>query len=322
MTNKKLFETIKKNLKKADNAIVAVHVDPDGDTIGSALTMAMVLESFGVATTIYSEDGIPEIYHFLPLAEKVVNKIAYKVHFDLAIALDASDISRVGEKINLREVASFLINIDHHPDNTNYADINYVEKRSSTAECLYQLCKYLKIKINKEMAACLYTALITDTGNFRYENTSVDTFLMAADLLRAGLNTHEITTNIYDTRSIPSLRIAARALSQMEFSADHKVGWTVITKKMMAETRAKGEDLIGIVDQLRSVKGIEVAILFREEKGKVKLNLRSKHDVNVSTIASLFDGGGHNKAAGAIIEGNVEDVKNRVLTEVLKHVRV
>lgn len=322
MKNKKLFEQIKKAIKKADTALVAVHVDPDGDTIGSALAMAMVLEGLGVSTTIYSQDGIPEIYHFLPWSEKVVTEIPYKVHFDLAIAMDSSDISRVGEKINLRELASFLINIDHHPDNTNYADINYVAMCSATAECLYQLCKFLKVKMNQDMAACLYTALITDTGNFRYENTSVDTFLMAADLLRAGLNTHEITTRIYDTKSIPSLKIAARSLSQMEFSADHRIGWTVITKKMMEEEKAKPEDLIGIVDQLRAINGIEVAILFREEKAKVKINMRSKHDVNVSTIANIFDGGGHKKAAGAIVEGSIEEVKNKVLAEVLKHIRV
>jgi phosphoesterase RecJ-like protein len=318
---KNVFKKIERAIKSARTAIIAAHVDPDGDTIGSAIAMGMILEKLGVVPTIYSPDGVPNIYRFLPWTERVKNEIPYMVRFDLGFTMDASDITRVGEKFNLREVVSKTINIDHHPDNSLFGDINYVEKSSSVAEQVYKLCQYLKIKIDKKLAECLYTAMITDTGNFRYENTTISTFLIAADLLRAGVSTHEITTRIYDTKSIPSLRICARSLSQLEFSADHKVAWTAVTKKMMAEAGAKGEDLVGLVDQIRSLDGIEIAILFREEKGEVKVNFRSKHKINVSEIAKSFGGGGHIKAAGAIVKGDIESVKQRVIAKTVKHVQ-
>lgn len=316
-----VFKKIERAVKSARTALIAAHVDPDGDAIGSAIAMGMILEGLGVAATIYSPDGVPKIYRFLPWAERVKTEIPYMARFDLGFTMDSSDITRIGEKFNLREVVSKVINIDHHPDNTMFGDINYVEKSSSVAEQVYKLCQHLKIKIDKKLAECLYTAMITDTGNFRYENTSISTFLIAAELLRAGVNTHDITTRIYDTKSIPSIKICARALSQLEFSPDHKVAWTAVTEKMMAEAGARGEDLVGLVDQIRSLDGIEIAILFREEKGEVKANFRSKHKINVSEIAKGFGGGGHIKAAGAIIKGDIDSVKQRVIARTIKYIQ-
>lgn len=318
---KKLFEKIRKELKKAESALVAGHMDPDGDSIGSSLAVAMLLEKLDITTTIYSQDGIPKVYHFLPWTERVQNKLEPSRRFDLAIVLDSSGIDRLGSKINIRDVAKVVINIDHHPDNTQFGDINYVENSSSAAEQVYQLCKYLKIEVDRKMAECLYVAMITDTGNFRYENTSEVTFEIAAELLRYGVETHEITTRIYDTKSIPSIKINALALSQLEFSDDRKLAWCAVSEEMMRKARAKSEDLIGLVDQIRSIEGVEVAILFREEREKIKVNFRSKHRINVSEVAKCFGGGGHIKAAGAIVEGNLEKVKQRVTAETLKYVK-
>jgi phosphoesterase RecJ-like protein len=179
----------------------------------------------------------------------------------------------------------------------------------------------LKVKINRPMAENLYVALITDTGNYRYENTSMATFAMAGELLKTGVDTHEITTRIYDTKTIASIRIQAAALTNLEISPDRKAAWATVTQEMMDRIGAKGEDLVGLVDQIRSIDGIEVAILFREENGKVKVNLRSKEKVNVSEIAKRFEGGGHIRAAGAILQGDVESIKNRVVSEVLKYLK-
>lgn len=315
-----LFEKIRKAVKSAKTALIVAHIDPDGDTIGSAIASAMLLDQLGLTVTIYSADGVPAIYRFLPWANRIKHELPLGAHFDLAVAVDASDLDRIGNKINLRESAALIINIDHHPDNSQYGDINYVEKISSVAEQIYKLCKYFKVKLNREMAENIYTAMITDTGNFRYENTSVSTFLVAAELLKAGVKTHEITTRIYDTKSLASLKILAKALAQLDFSAEGKVAWSAISHAMMMDTGARGEDLIGLVDLIRSIDGVEVAILFREDKDKIKINFRAKHKVNVGEIATRFGGGGHAKAAGAIVAGNLSEVKNRVVMEAVKYI--
>ena len=312
---------IKRAVKSAKTALVVSHVDPDGDSIGSMLAMGMILNQLGVVSDYYSEDGIPNIYRFLPGADQVRRVPIANRFYDLLFAMDASDIKRLGEKLSPQEISKVIINIDHHPDNTKYGNINYVEKSSSTAELVFKLAKYLKVKINRPMAENLYVALITDTGNYRYENTSIATFAMAGELLKTGLDTHEITTRIYDTKTIASIRIQAAALTNLEISPDRKAAWATVTQEMMDRTDAKGEDLVGLVDQIRSIDGIEVAILFREDNGKVKVNLRSKEKVNVSEIAKRFEGGGHIRAAGAILHGDVESVKNRVISEVLKYLK-
>jgi phosphoesterase RecJ-like protein len=318
---REVFATIKKALKSARTALIVSHVDPDGDSIGSMICMGMILTELGINTDLYSQDGIPRIYRFLPGVEKVKNEARGDLHYDLLISVDASDITRLGDRFDARKTANTIINIDHHPDNTKFANINYVENSSSTAELVFKLAKYLKINISKAMAENLYVALITDTGNYRYENTSAATFAMAGELIQTGLDTHEITTKIYDTKSIASIRVQALALSKLETSPDRKVAWVTVTQAMMDKIGAKGEDLVGLVDVVRSIEGVEVAILFREEHGKVKINFRSKDKVNVSEIARKFGGGGHTRAAGAIFKDDVEKVKKRVIPEVLKFVK-
>lgn len=318
---KETFNNIKKALKSARTALIVSHIDPDGDSIGSMNAMGMILTEMGISVTLYSQDGIPKIYRFLPGSDSVKNRIDSTQKFDLLVAVDASDIKRLGEKLPARDIARVVINIDHHPDNTNYGDINYVEKSSSTAELIYKLAKFLKFRIDRHIAENLYVALITDTGNYRYENTSVGTFIMAEDMLKAGVDTHAITTRIYDTKSIASIKVQALALATLEVSPDRRAAWAVVTKEMMEKTGAKGEDLVGLVDQIRSIDGIEVAILFREDGKNVKVNLRSKAKINVSEIARRFNGGGHFRAAGAILSDDVQTAKAKVVAEVLKYLK-
>lgn len=318
---KEAFTAIKKAVKGARNALIVSHIDPDGDSIGSMIALGMLLDKMGISPYFYSQDGVPRVYRFLPGVDKVRNKVDPNQRFDLLFAVDASDLKRLGDKIEPKEISKIIINIDHHPDNTKYGDINYVEKSSSTAELIYKLTKFLKVKINREMAENLYVALITDTGNYRYENTSIATFNMASDMLRTGVDTHEITTRIYDTKTIASIRVQAAALATLEVSPDRKAAWAVVTQETMERAGAKGEDLVGLVDQIRSIEGVEVAILFREDEGKVKVNFRSKEKVSVSAIAKRFGGGGHIRAAGAVLEEDVETVKKKVIAEVLKYLK-
>ena len=318
---KQACQEIKNALKNAKSALIATHVDPDGDAIGSMLALGMVLEQLGLQTYYYSQDAVPKIYRFLAGAEKIKREIVNFHHFDVACVVDASDLSRTGDKVDLRAVAAKIINIDHHPDNTQFGDVNCVKKSSCVGELIYDLAGYLKIKVDKKMADCLYTSIITDTGNFRYDNTNAKTFLIAADLIRAGVNTHELTTHIYDNKSVQAVRITGRALANIKFSEDRQVGWAVVTEAMMEEVGARSEDVVGIVDAIRSIEGVEVAVFFREEKGKVKINFRSKDRVNVSEIARRFGGGGHFKAAGAVASGAIGEVEHTVTRDVIKHIK-
>lgn len=318
---KKELAKISRLLKNAKTAIIASHVDPDGDSIGSTLALGAALEKIGLTVTLYCADQVPQIYRFLYGSEKIKRTLPLQPRYHLAFMLDSSDLCRVGEKIDLRSLAPTLINIDHHPDNTKFGDVNYVKGTASVAEVVFELLRYLKVKIDRPIANCLYAAMITDTGNFCYSNTTVKTFLIAAELLKAGVKPHEIATRIYETRTISSIKIAARALSELKFSADHKAAWTSVSEKMMAETGAKGEDLVGIVDRIRAIDGVEAAVFFREDNGKIKINFRSKDKANVSEIARRFGGGGHVRAAGAAVDGGLEETASRVMAEVQKHLK-
>jgi phosphoesterase RecJ-like protein len=315
------LEQIKSRLKDAKTAIVTAHIDPDGDAIGSMLALGMILEQQGIKATLYCQDSLPKVYRFLPGSERIKREILMSQRFDLTFVLDSSDLARAGTKIDLRQVAPFIINIYHHPDNTNFCDLNYVRSLSSTAELVYNLAVGLDCKVDRRMAECLYAAIITDTGNFRYENTTVKTFLIAAELLKTGVSPHDISTRIYDTKSVPSIRLSGQILANMQFSPDGKLAWGIVTEKMLADTKAKPEDLTGVVDRIRATEGVEVAILFREEQGKTKINFRSKEKVNVSEIAKRFGGGGHVKASGAVIEGSAEEIVARVVTEAAKIIK-
>ncbi|MBN3033774.1 MAG: bifunctional oligoribonuclease/PAP phosphatase NrnA [Candidatus Saganbacteria bacterium] len=318
---KKSCGEIKNALKNAKTALIATHVDPDGDAIGSALALGMVLEQLGIRTAYYCQDSVPQIYRFLPGADKIKREVKDFNRFDVACVVDASDLARVGGRLDLKQCAPLIINLDHHPDNTLFGDVNCVKQSSCVGELIYDLAVLFKIKVDKKMADCLYTSIITDTGNFRYDNTTVKTFLIAAELLKAGVDPHELTTRIYDNKSVPAVRIAARALSGVKFSGDRQVGWSVVTEGMMEEVGAKSEDVVGIVDAIRAIEGVEVAVFFREEKGKVKINFRSKDRVNVSELARRFGGGGHLKAAGAVVSGEIAEVELNVTRDIIKHLK-
>jgi phosphoesterase RecJ-like protein len=307
-------------LKKAKSAIILTHTDPDGDAIGSMLAMYLVLKEKGKKAVMYSRDPVPDIYRFLPESGKIRNSLNND-KFDIAIAVDCGGKNRIDEGFDLKSVAEISINIDHHPDNTRFGDINFVEGISSVSEILFRLFRKMKIKITKEIAACLYAGIMTDTGNFRYDYTTADTFDAAAYLAKAGAEISRIAMAVYETKTLSSVKVLGAAMYRLESSEDGKVAWTLLPKQLMDSLGAKSEDLTGLVDQIRSIKGVEVAILFREEDEGIKVNFRSKFKVNVSQIAKKLGGGGHIRASGAILHGTLESVKEQVLAEVVKAVK-
>lgn len=306
-------------IKKAKTVMILTHTDPDGDAIGSMAAMYLVLKGMGKKAAMHCRDAVPEIYKFLPASGKV--KSSLKGRYDLAIVVDCGDEKRVDNGIRLRALADKVINIDHHPDNTKFGDINLIEKISSVSEILFKLFRNMKVKISRDIAACLYVGLMTDTGNFRYDYTTADSLDIAASLARAGAKISRIAMAVYETKTISSVRILGAALYRLETSLSGNVAWTILPKQLMDSLGAKSEDLTGLVDQIRSIKGVEVAILFREEDDGIKVNFRSKFTVNVSDIAKKLGGGGHIRASGVIMQGKLEDVKEKVLAEVFKVIK-
>jgi phosphoesterase RecJ-like protein len=186
---------------------------------------------------------------------------------------------------------------------------------------IYKLFKTMKIKITKDIASCVYAGIMTDTGNFRYDYTTADTFKIAEALTRAGAEISKIAMQVYETKTMSSIKILGAAMYRLESSESGKVAWTVLPKQLMDSLGAKSEDLTGLVDYIRSIKGVEVAILFREEEDDIKVNFRSKFKVNVSQIAKNLGGGGHIRASGAIVQGTLDSAKERVLNEVFKVIK-
>lgn len=304
------YQEFKDLILRSKTAVVAAHIDPDGDTLGSMLAMGIILRGMGLDVVMYSSGGVPNTYKFLSDFENIVNH-APKKEFDILVTVDASRLERIGDaKIN----AKTIVNIDHHPDNSNFGNINYVELLSSVGELIFKIAKEFGAEITPEMACDLYVAIITDTGSFRYSNTFPSTFLIAKELAEKGANPYQIASLVNDAKSIESLKICAEVVYNMQYTPDKKIIWSIISKDIIQRSHAKSEDFIGIIDHLRSIKECEIAIILREEKsGMIKINLRSKGKANVSRIANEMGGGGHVQAAGCEVNMTLPEAQDKVI---------
>ncbi len=313
-----VFLDIKNRLGSGRRVLIACHEDPDGDTIGSALALSLALDCLGIANQLFCVHDVPRIYRFLPKAERFV-KVLDDNNFDTLIAVDCGDLSRVRLPEGSLKGVKNIINIDHHPDNTRFGGINFVESRSATAELVFEVIQSLGIKIDERIAAVLYVAILTDTGNFTYDNTTAHIFSVAQELVKAGAQPQKIASAVYENKSPSAVRLLRDVLKTIQFGKEGRVAWVLISNKMMKRNKAKSEDLTGIVDLLRSIEGVEVAAVIRESgpERKIKVNLRSKL-LNIQKVAKNLGGGGHFKASGAALEGRIKAVSRRVLAEIYK----
>jgi phosphoesterase RecJ-like protein len=278
----------------------------------------MALKHIGKEVIIANADGIPPLYSFLPRSETVNTKIAPEARFDVALIIECPDIERMGGVINLNQQAGRVINIDHHGDNKQYGDFNWVEpKTAAVGEQIYRLILALDARITSEIADCLFIAIYTDTGGFSYSNTEQASFQIAAELMRYDLDPHHIVGILTQQYSIARMKLLGQALSTLETTLDGRVAWIQVTDEMMKKTGAQKYETEGFVDYPRALKNVEVAVFFREtEKGEIKVSLRSKGIVDVSAIAHQFKGGGHFAAAGFTLQGPLNQAKEKILKEI------
>lgn len=298
---------------------IAGHVRPDGDCVGSTLAV------YNYITTYYPEikvdlylESIPDVFRFLKNADKINHESNEEKSFDLFIVLDCGDEGRLGDFAKYYHASKHTLCIDHHVSNQAFAEDNYIiPDISSTCELVFDLLD--NDKITKEIAECLYTGMVHDTGVFQYSCTSAKTMNNAGILMEKGIDYPKIVTDTFYSKTYNQNRILGYALLNSQLYLDGKVIVTYLTKENLAEFQCTPKELDGIVNQLRVTKGTEVAVfLYESEDGSFKASFRVTGEVNVAEIAQCFGGGGHIKAAGCNICGNIEDVICRILEEIKK----
>jgi len=271
-----------------------------------------------------NEDGIPYGYTYLPEVGviKKFGKSDMCIKFDCMAVLDCSDMERTGEVARLNKTGKPVLNIDHHISNRKFADVNWVEPHASSAsEMVYKLYKELGVAIDKPAAMCLYVGISTDTGSFRYSNTTSLTHKIAAELLRSGLDVPVIYKNIYENVPYQDMKLLADILPGMRRDAGGKIVWFTIHKDLLRNRNLCFDLSEHLLSYGRAIKGVQVVVLFKENlgsKGEVRVNFRSQGKVDVNKIASCFGGGGHRAASGATVHGALDDIRKKVLARIRK----
>ncbi len=319
------IEDVVQEIKKRETFLITTHINPEGDAIGSSLALAIALSSIGKKVSVYTRDPVPENLKFLPYSDTVrqikgVEDIGER--FDAVVTVDCGDLERVGFLKSDNIPGRILINIDHHVTNIGFGDVNIVEDCVASADLVYRIMGMLGIPLTQHIAICIYTALLTETGSFRYSNTDDNTFSMAADMVKAGANPWIIAENIFNRNSMGRLQIMGLVLSNLTVSDSGKIAWITVREKMYKDTGTTKDDVEDFINYPRSIIGVEVAVLFRESDSDWKLSMRSNGKVDVSSVALEFGGGGHKMAAGCLIKGTLEEVKKKVIDrieEVVNH---
>jgi phosphoesterase RecJ-like protein len=309
------IERVVAEVRDRDRFILTAHEGPDGDALGSLLGMHHLLTQLGKDSLMFmaaKEFPLPIEYRFLPL-EEVFHEPPADMADRTVVFLDCGNIDRMPVDF-LSDGGNFIINIDHHHDNTRFGDVNLVDTgASSTAEIVYELCRRLGGRLTPEIASALYVGLVTDTGKFMYENTDAGTHRIAADLIEAGVEVDDTYRRLYEHVPLEKLRLVARALEGIERHCDDRLVLTYVTAADYEASGAGEEMTEGIIDHLRSVEGAKVAALVRDQgtRGRAarKVSLRSSEgDVDVSAIARRHGGGGHKRAAGFSTDLELEEL--------------
>lgn len=273
---------------------------------------------------VFSCDPIPLFLKFLPDSEKINISKKVKQKFDVAVILECSELTRLGNIIIPRKQSKITINIDHHAYQQNWADINWIDSESaSISEMLFYIFKFMNILIKKEEAVALYTGIVTDTHNFIQVNTTPQSHLVAAELLELGVEPQEIEKYIYKTKSLNILHLLGIALSRIKVVPSGKIAYTTITNKDFGITKTTAEDTEEIINYAGMIPNVLVWMVFREtdRKNFVKVSFRSVKEIDMNKIAQQFGGGGHKNAAGCTIKGKMEKVINTILPVIEKYLR-
>src|SRR6202050_5419356 len=277
-------------IEQRDRFVLTSHARPDGDAIGSALACCQILRTMGKQADVVLHDGVPRIYRGLPFADQVLQADRIGGNYDAAIILECDSIHRT--RLQGLE-GRFLISIDHHVSGRPFAHVNWIDPHAvATAEMVFRLAREANVKFSPEIATCLYTALMTDTGSFMFQGTNENTFALARELVLAGADPAHCARGIYFAHSVAKIRLLGEALRNL--NVEGPIGYAWVTQKQMEECGALEEDCEGLVNYVLSIGGIEGAAFFRELlDGRFRISLRSKGKLDVAQVATSFGGGGH-----------------------------
>jgi len=303
-------------LREHHRFAVLGHVRPDGDALGSQLALALSLQLLGKDVTVWNEDGLLEKYNFLPGGARLTQPPRQPLDFDVAIALDTATQNRLGTAGESVRHAKIWINIDHHPSNPGYGDLVYIDPTSpATGQILFELIQNQQLPMDPAIAENLFVAISTDTGSFQYPNTTARTFEIGAELVRGGVDVGRVSQLLYENYPRRRTELLRELLGTMRIEANGKIASFSLSLKVAAELGVRPEDNEGLIDHLRAIRGVIVAVFFEElADGKVRVSMRSKNEeVDVSAICQKFGGGGHKLAAGARVRGTLAEVEQEIL---------
>ena len=311
------LKEICRSLRAAKRIAILSHENPEGDAIGSSLGAYSALSALGKEVAVYNPDPLPSYLGFLPGSSRIQATIPPEPYFDTYLVLDCGDRERTGRL--LENAKGRIVNIDHHASNSQFGDLNWVdENASSTGEMIYSLLfQEMGLPLSREAAISLYTAILMDTGSFRFSNTTPKSLLVAASLIKTGIAPDQIASHLYEQRTLGQLHVLGEMLSGIQVEEGGRIAWGVITQQMLSQGRISLEETEGFVNYPRSVGGVEVAAIFKEaDLRRYRVSLRSKGSVDVGKVASAFSGGGHHNAAGCTVAGDLNEVRKKVLGEI------
>ena len=305
-----MLRDVLRQIEQRDRFVLTSHARPDGDAIGSALACCQVLRAMGKQADVVLHDGVPRVYRTLPFADQVQQADRVAGNYEAAIILECDSIRRTRlEGLEDR----FLISIDHHVSGRPFANVNWIDPHAvATGEMVFRLAREAGTPFSPEIATCLYTALMTDTGSFMFQGTNERTFALARELVLAGADPSHCARSIYFVHSVAKMRLLGEALRNL--NTEGHVGWTWVTQKQMERWEAKEEDCEGLVNYVLSIGEVEVAAFFRETPdGCFRVSLRSKGKLDVARVAERFGGGGHECASGCSVAGPLAHAVREVL---------
>jgi bifunctional oligoribonuclease and PAP phosphatase NrnA len=307
------LEEIARHILSKDSFILLPHVFIDGDDLGSLLALKIGLEKLGKKAIFVCHERVPLIFDFMPRIGEVATVIPQE-HFDCAILVECTNLGRLPEGLDIGKMAGSLINIDHHPRNDFYGDLNYVDcSAAAVGEIIYEILRLLEISLDRTMALALYVAILTDTGGFQFSNTSARTHRIVAELLEFSIDVDEISRHVFRTVDFNVLKLKGKVIQSLRQEFGGRLTWGVITPSLLEEFNVHDEDIQQFIEDLNVVRDSQIFVLFKETKdGKVRVSLRSS-TLPVNEVAIKYHGGGHVLAAGCTLEGTLEDARAEVL---------
>jgi phosphoesterase RecJ-like protein len=294
-------------LRRRSSFVFVSHVKPDGDTLGAGLALGLALKAIGKRVGYFQQDPVPRNLRFLPDAEHVAREVPADLPADtLWVFCDMSDFTRAGEFLPKIDRANML-DIDHHLGNSHFGALNYViPTEASTGTCVLRLLRALDAEITPDIATCILTTIMTDTGAFMHTNTTAAVLRMSADMVELGADKPLITEEIFANKRFAATKLLGMALERAVLQDDGRYCWTYVDEEMLRVCNADGEDTEEIVQHLRAVEGVEAAALFKAYEGAVRVSLRSSGKINVQAAAAMLNGGGHFMASGLTFEGDLQ----------------